>query len=31
MQYGEESRLKILSKKHMGTCISFRIPFSQSL
>lgn len=31
MQYGEESRLKILSKKNMGTCISFRIPLSRSL
>ena len=27
MQYGEESGLKILSKKGMGTCISFRIPY----
>lgn len=26
MQYGSESRLRIMSKKNMGTCISFRIP-----
>lgn len=28
MQYGEDSKLRILSKKGMGTCISFRIPLS---
>ena len=28
MQYGKASRLKILSKKGMGTCISFKIPIS---
>lgn len=28
MQYGEAARLKILSKKGTGTCISFRIPAS---
>ncbi|KEZ88534.1 sensor histidine kinase [Lacrimispora celerecrescens] len=26
MQYGNTSQLKILSKKYMGTCISFKIP-----
>lgn len=28
MQYGEDSKLRILSKKGLGTCISFRIPLS---
>ena len=28
MQYGENSKLRILSKKGLGTCISFRIPLS---
>lgn len=31
MQYGEEARLKILSKKGMGTCISFCVPIALSL
>lgn len=31
MRYGEEAGLRILSKKGMGTCISFRIPLHSSL
>ena len=30
LQYGEDSRLKILSKKDMGTVVSFRIPIRET-
>ncbi len=31
MRYGDEAGLKILSKKNMGTCISFRIPLDKMM